>query len=547
MSDKIAQQVIHQWQREESDSGNTMNLYQQVGDHFFLRENNITTQNQPGKDKSLPVIDPTGKQAFQKMSAGLSAVIFPSGQYFCKLSPPHESSASPQAITYLNRATEILHSELFKPSCNFILEINESIMSWAGFGTCNIQSKWDKKKLQLTFRDWDVANFRFGLDENGFPNKCYIRWSYTAEQAYDLWGDKAGEKVVDAATKDDGKRSQEKFWFIWRIQPRRERNASLKDVMNYAFEEVVVNETEKVKVDESGYEDFPCHIARWLTSSQEKWGYGQGCSALSADKELQTIAKQFNLCAELWNNPPRQTLQSFEGTPKVHPGANNIVMEVDSIRALDRNMNGNFPYSKDYLQFKQEALRDYFYVKVFAPLDNLPGDRRTTVEIIERVKAGYMQLVLPVTRFYIECLTPLVERSVMLLLRNYRIPPPPPELEGFSVEYLGRLALALQEQQADALQRFAQFSMGMEQVVPNFTVDTINTDRAGRSMATVFGVKESDLNTEEEKAAIRQKREQEMQQAKLMEAAQAAGSAYKDASGAAEDGSPAEQLMAGAE
>jgi len=471
--------------------------------------------------------------------------VIPSGQYFFRLSPEEDGiPVSESARSYLAYATQIAHAQIFKS--NFVLQFNEFLMSWIGFGTGNLESRWDKRKQQLSFMDWDVANYRFGTDSDGNPNRCLIRWSYTAEQAYDLWGDKAGPKVVRCATEDDGKKSQDKFWFIWRRRTRKGRDVTLSDVLNFPIEEIVVNESEKVVVHEDGYRHFPNHIARWLLSSQEKWGRGQGTFALSADKELQVQKRALNLCAAMHNTPPYQTLQSFEGTPKIYPGANNTVMEANSISALDGALRGQFPISKDTLEMTREILHRAFYVKVFAPLDNLPGDRRTTVEIIERVKAGYMRIILPVMRLYSECLTPLIERCVLLLLENRIIPSPPAELRTFKVDYLGKLALALQEQQADALQRYAQFSFGMEQVVPNFTSDNINIDRAGRRMATTFGVNESDLNTEEEREAIRAERLQKQQMQESLMAAQASAKAYKDGSGSAEEGSPAEKMMSGA-
>jgi hypothetical protein len=542
-TDNKALEVIQDWQREDSDSGVTMSLYQQVADHFMQRESSITVQRTPGEDKSLPIIDPTGRIAFQKMCAGLSAVMFPTGQYFCRLAPETSGDHNARAISYLNLATEIFHTEIFKPSCNFILEINETIMSWAGFGTGCVYSEWNNDLLTLNFKDWDVSNFRFGLDARGFPNRCLIRWQYTAQQAVELFGENAGPQVIEASK--DTKRSQEKFWFLWRIRPRRDRNFQYSDRQNYAYEKICVNEKEKCIVEEGGYREFPYHIARWLTTSAEKWGYGQAVYGLSADKELQQQKRSLMLCADLANNPPRQTLSSFEGPPKVYPGANNIVNELNSIAALDRNLQGSFPITKDTLEMTKQDLRNIFFDKVFAPLDELTGDRRTRLEIAERIKAGYQQLVLPVTRFYNECLTPLVERCVLLLLRNYRIPPPPPELRGFKVEYLGRLALALKEQHADALQRYVEFAALMEQVAPNFTTDTINIDRAGRNMATTFGVSESDLNTPDEREAIRAKRQQQLEQQQAMMAAQAASQAIKDTSKTPEDGSPAQQMLQG--
>lgn len=520
-----------------------MSLYQQIANHFYPRNNSITSTSTAGEDKSLPIIDPTGIQDAQDMAAGMSAVVLPAGQYFCRLVAGQDEQNDVESVrSYLARATQILHQQIYKS--NFVEKFNEWVMQLITFGTGNIKSEFDVDTLQLRYQNWSVGNFRFGVDSYGRANKCLIRWKYTAQQAFDLFGYDAGEEIVKKL--DDPKARQEKYPFVFCVRPRRDRAGGLQSNMAYPFEEVVVNEREKRVVAEGGYEHFPHHIVRWLTGDDgEKWGYGQGAVALSSSKELQRQRKALLLCADLQNNPPRQTLASFEGAPKVYPGANNRVMELNSIQALDQRLGGNFPITRETIEMTKEDIHKAFYVKVFAPLDGLPGDRRTTVEIIERVKAGYMRLVQPVTRLYNEGLTPLIERSVLMLLKYRILPPPPPELQEFKVEYLGRLALALQEQQTDALMRFSQFSMQMEQVIPHFTEDNINVDRAGRRMATTFGVNEGDLTTEEERAAIREQRAQREQQQMALMAAQAAGSAYKDGSKAPEAGSPAETLMAG--
>lgn len=544
MSDERAMQTVQEWNRLDAESATTMNLYQSVADHFFLRENNIVNVTAPGLDKSLPVLDPTGMLDLQDMAAGMSAVVFPAGQYFCRLAPQNAALSNNWEVThYLNSLTEILHQELFKSECNFLLEFNEFLTSLIGFGTGNIYSEWDADNLRLNFKDWDVANYRFTVDASGKPNGCIIKWNYTAAQAFAKWGNACGEKVTQAA--QDPAKAQTKYPFYFHCY-KRSRFQPMRGNRNYPWGTLVVSGLDQTIVEESGYESMPYHITRWTTSSQEIWGRGQGTVALSADRELQRQKRALLLNADLTNNPPRETLSSFEGAPKVYPGANNMVMERDSIRALTQ-FTGNFPVTKDTVLMQQEILHRCFYVKVFAPLDNLPGDRRTTVEIIERVKSGYMRLVLPTMRLYNECLTPLVERCVQLLMKNgvviNQIGYPPAELRGFKVEHLGRLALALQEQQADALQRFGQFALTMEQAVPNFFRDTINTDRAARRMATVFGVNEGDLNTPEERDAIRGERQQAESAQMAMMAAQAAGKAYKDGSKAAEPNSPADQIM----
>jgi hypothetical protein len=250
-------------------------------------------------------------------------------------------------------------------------------------------------------------------------------------------------------------------------------------------------------------------------------------------------------------NPPREVLDNFEGQLKIMPGAINRCSQLNSSRPMEFGSDQAFQGVERQIAMKQEEVHKAFYVKAISPLDDLPGDRRTTVEIIERVKQGYKRLVLPILRLYAELLTPVTERSVFLLIENGRIPHPKyeaPELmkNGFGIEYMGEMALALRDKQARGFQQFAQFAALMNQAFPgiNQPSDNINPDRATRRMGRAFGINEDDFTTEEERQAIRQQRQQEVQQQKAAMATQVASAAYKDTSAKAEEGSPAESAMA---
>jgi hypothetical protein len=103
-----------------------------------------------------------------------------------------------------------------------------------------------------------------------------------------------------------------------------------------------------------------------------------------------------------WVNPPREVLESFEGDVDVTPNANNWVQEIGSIKAIDDGLRGNFPIGKDILEMQRQLVKDAFFSNAFAPLTDLTGDRRTTLEIRQRrsgksvlLSAGYRANYLP--------------------------------------------------------------------------------------------------------------------------------------------------------
>lgn len=539
MADDKAKGIIKEQEREETKAANFRNLYQEVADHMLPRENQIIGVRTPGEDKSQQIFDPTAMLDLQDMASGLSAAFFPPGETAFGLTVKNREIANKDNIKrYLASASEITHEELF--ASNFMLQLNETLSSLIGFGTGNLFSEW---KLSLNFKDWDVSFYVIKENSSGLIDTVIIKFPLTARQAIQEFGDDAGEKVLEDSKNPE--RSEIKYDFIHRISPRKERNENFTDSLNMPIESIFVNVKEQHTIEEGGFEEMPSAVARWKKSSNEVWGRGQGTVALSIVKTLQQMYSDFIECGNKWNNPPRQSLSgAVEGQIDVRPGANNIVTQIDAIKALDQGVRGNFPITKDMLEFVQNIVHRIFFVDVFAPLENLKGDRRTTLEIRERIKQTVKKLASPLYRLQSELFTPIIKRSVLLLIRNGVIPPPPPELQGqdFDIEYVSIFALALRDQQSIAFQQFAALVAELDPVFPG-AKDTLNMDRALPDIAYTFGLKTDHLSTPEEIQEAREIRLAALEAQRVLEAAQVGSQAYGQVTKSPESGSPAEQLL----
>ena len=501
------------------------------------RENQIIGVRTPGEDKSLQVFDPTAMLDLQDMVSGLSAAFFPPGELAFGLTVRNRELAE-RHKRYLALASQITHDELF--ASNFMLQLNETLSSLIGFGTGNLYSEWD---AGLNFKDWDVSFYVFKQNSAGLVDTVIVKYLLTARQAVQEFGDKAGEKVLEDVKKSET--DSNRFVFIHRVGPRKERNQRFTDNLNMPFESIYVNKEEQFVAEEGGFEELPYAVPRWKKSSNEKYGRGQGTIALSVSKELQQLHADFIECGNKWNNPPREILQNaVEGQVDVRPGAANLVSQMGSIKSLEQGMLGNFPITKESLEFLQGIIHRIFFVDVFAPLANLPGDRRTTVEIRERVKQAMKKLAGPIYRLQSELFTPVITRSVLILIRNGVIPYPPPELEGqgFGIEYISELALAMRDQQSQAFMQFANLVATLDPVFPG-AKDIINIDRALPDVGFSFGMKVEHLSTEDEITAAREARQAELERQQALEMAQAAAQGYGQTTKAGEAGSPAGELM----
>ncbi len=538
MSERI-EKLIMLFGSEEAKAANYRNLCQDAADLDFPRENQITRREAPGTERTDEIVDTTGVMASMEMASGLSQNLVPPGQKFFTLLTPDESVNKIEDVRrFLNSLTDITHEALF--TSNFLLQLNETLRSLAVFGTGCLFSTFD---LGLNFMDYDIANYVIMENSRRRVDAIFVKFCYTATQAFEKWGNNAGESVLRAL--ENIKTQGQLFEFLHYVAPRDFPKSSLTDNLNMPFESIYISLKDKVSVEEGGFEDFPYHVVRWSKSSNEIWGRGQGIFSLPDVRMLQWMKAGLIECANKHNDPALLVNEAFEGEVRVGPGGINYVNDItNSIRAI-KEAQGNFPITKDMLEMQQEVVKKDFFNDVFVRLGNLTGDRRTTLEIRELIAEGLQRLGPPIGRINEELFTPLINRSAFLLLNNGRVPfPIPPELDGqnLKIEYIGRLALELKSHQARAAQQWLTDIGELVQIFPEAR-DIVNVDSAVKRRGETLGVHIDDINTDEVIAAKRQARQEAIQQQQALEMAQAAGKTYKDASGAAEAGSPAGELM----
>lgn len=536
MPDERAQTILREFEKEEGKAANFRNLYQEAADYIFPRENQINSISSPGEKKTDHLTDTTAVMASIEMASGLSQNLVPPGQRFFVIRASLRALNEIEAVKqYLGEATEIVHEQLY--GSNFMLQLNETLRSLCVFGTANLFSEFT---TFLNFRDYDIGQYIILENSKGRVDTMYMKFSYTARQAYQEWKDNVGEKVIEAL-KD---KPNDLFEFLHVVQPREDRKPGLSDNLNMPYESLYINIKEKMFVDEGGFPEFPYAVPRWTKASNEVFGRGQGTFLLPDIKLLQVIKRDLVECADKHNRPPLEILQSFEGDVDMGPHGRNIVAELGSVRAIDRNAQGNFPITKDILEMQQELVRKGFYNDVFVLLTNLKGDRRPVEHIRALIAEGLQRIGPPIGRINEELFNPCITRVILLLLRNGQLPPMPPELEGqsFKLEYVSRLALELRSQQAQGLVRWVSIGAEMEAVFPGVT-DNVDFDTAYRDLGAGYGVNVEHIASLEDVQAKREARAKQLQQQQMMEALETAGKVYPGSTKSPEAGSPAEALL----
>jgi len=534
------EEIIDLRNRELSAQGNIRSLWQDTADKLYPYVS-ITSEYAEGSSRTDDIFDQTPMLDAEDMVSGLKQILLPSGQVFFAIKVGTNNDLPDNVQRYISMLTEVAHDQIF--NSNFITEFDEVLRSLIIFGPASLYSEWTPKD-GLNYRNAVIGTFQFLENSKKRVDGIIITVQYTPRQAIQEFGEDVGEEVVKASK--DPKKNNDKFEFIYLIRPREVINPNLSKSVssNMAWEETVVNVKEKKTVLESGYPQFPYHSARWKRPANEKHGRGIGTEIMPQIKVLERMNRDFNEVGNKWANPARETLESFEGPYRTFPGADNRVLELPTSRAIDQGLNGNFNITVESLKMQREVVDRAFFKNAFSPLEDLTGDRRTTLEIRERIRQTWPKIGPPVARIWQELMVGMVERSILLLIRNGVVPPPPAELEGvnFGLEFVGPFALELRSMQSKAFQEWALIVGELEQVFPGAT-DNVDADDAIMRMGRTLGVNTEDMASEEQRNEKRQARAQKEQQQLALQAAQVGGQAYGQTTGAPEEGSPAGALM----
>lgn len=539
MANDRAIELLAVFDKTWGDDTNFRSIYQEVADVMFPRENQITVTRTHGEPVGRHIIDPIGITSSIDNASGLSINLFPPGDKFYNILMSDPELNNIDAVKRkLGQITEISHEK--RANSNFMLQANETIRSLATLGTGNMFSDWIPG-VGLNYKDYDIGMYTFLENEQGLVDTMMIEFPFTAKQAFQKWGDNAGETVLKKMK--DAKTHSFELKFVWIVQPRDLAKQTGDESTAMPFESVFITRTDNDFVEESGFPEFPFQVPRWTKSSNEKWGRGIGTFAVGVVNALQTEKADLIECGNLHNNPPKEVLEAFEGEVRVSPGDLNFVLERGTITAIQQQALGNFVITKDIIEMDHQIVRKMFFLDAFNQLEQLKGDRRNELEIRARLSEGLRKLVMPVGRIQTEWLTGLVIRDINLLQRNGELGEMPPEMEGksFKVEYVGRLALELQAAQSTGWLRWVQEGAEIENVIPG-TLDNVDIDSGYRRRGITLGVSVDDMASKDEVTAKREARALKEQQRLEMEAAQLAGQLNQGLSKAPESGSPAEAI-----
>jgi len=379
----------------------------------------------------------------------------------------------------------------------------------------------------VRFYTRDIAEIYLCENEKEKIDTVYRKFSLTAKQAYEKWGEQAGEKVKGFMEKKD---YDKPVVFIHCVSPRHERDISKDNDLNMPWESVYIEVSKKHVVSESGYLEFPYFTPRFNKNSNEVWGSSPGMVSYSDIKMLNDIVKVTIRAAQKVVDPPVVLPHDGFLLPiKYGPGALNFRIKGRPDDKIEPLVTGQkIEIGLEIINDYRNLIKKNYFVDLFLLLADPARKDMTATEVMQRVEEKMLILAPVLGRLMNEFLDPLINRTFAILWRQGKIAQPPAQLQEvpYQIEYISPLARSQKLDQMKSINNFLQLIQNISVVKPD-VLDNVDEDEVVMEIQDLYGINPKFVRSREDVQKIRQARAEMIEKQNQMAMIQQGADALK--------------------
>jgi len=480
------EEIIKRVDRLDADRANYSTFWQDVAKYIVPRKAYITRSRTPGEKYAYDVYDSTAIQANLVLAAGLHSYLTnPNSRWFSLRVQDEELNKSAEVKEWLSDTEDRLFNVL--NASNFNQQIHELYLDMGAFGTACMYEEEDPND-GVRFYTRDIAEIYLCENEKEKVDTVYRKFTLTARQAHEKWGEKAGEVVKLFM---DKKQYDKTVTFIHCVTPRYERDISKESSANMPFESTYIEVSKKHTVSESGYLEFPYFTPRFNKNSNDVWGSSPGMVSYADIKMLNEIVKVVIRAAQKVVDPPIVLPHDGFLLPiKYGPGALNFRLKGNPTDKIEPLMSGQrIDIGLEIISDYRNLIKKNYFVDLFLLLADPARKDMTATEVMQRVEEKMLILAPVLGRLMNEFLDPLIQRTFNILWRQGRLMQPPAQLQDvpYQIEYISPLARSQKLDQMKSINNFLVLIQNIAQVKPD-VLDNVNEDEVVIEIQDLYGI-----------------------------------------------------------
>lgn len=537
MSSPSAKALIARYEALEAESRTWWKTHwSEISQYVLSNYDDVYNTQVPGeKKKNAKIFDTTAYQSLKLLASGLHSMLTnPSIPFFGLTTGIEELDTDEEVRDWLQKASNSMHAVL--NGSNFQTEIHETYIGLAGFGTSVTFIEEDKKD-KVRFNTKPI--YYCVVDEN--PQGVIDTVGHTFKWELRKIIKKFGRESLPSKFQEmslSASKLAEVFTVLHMVYPRDDikmfdDGAPLPGPKNMPFASVYILKDEGCIIEESGFNEFPFLVPRWLKLPGEKLGRSPTMDALPDIKMANAMAKTNIEAAQLGVRPPLQ--REDDGVNQLinyTPGAINLTRP-GSKGITPINTGVNPQMGEELMNVVHERIKQHYFLNQLQMATNNP--QMTATEVLQRTDESLRIMAPVLARQHNELLKPLVDRVFGIMLRNNLLPPKiPSKLQkvNIQVQYSSMIARAQKAVNAETVTRVLGLMGGLIQVKPDI-LDNLNTDETFIYVSEISGLPQKLLNGRDTTKKIRDGRVEAAKQQNQMEQAQVAADVAQKTSGIA--------------
>jgi Bacteriophage head to tail connecting protein. len=482
-----------------------------------------------GRNRAKDLLNGSAMRSARTLAAGLqSGVTSPARPWF-RLSVSDMELGDLESVRGYTDEVERRMMGIFARS-NLYNSLHSLYLELAGFATGAMMIVEDFR-TGIRCRTFTAGEYALGMGADLRVNTFARKLKMTTVQLVQEFGKVA---VPDEARRDYGAGMRlGRIWEVCQlIEPNEERDVRRKDNRNMEFRSVywVSGEDEPLRV--SGFREFPVVVPRWDVVANQAYGRGPGWEALGDVRQLQKLEEDGLVALAKMVNPP---MMAPDGVRHINVMPGGVTRYSDLASGGRAAIHPLYQIQPDlgslraYVGAKEQAIREAFYVDLFAMLSSYGGPQMTAQEVIERHEEKMIMLGPVLERLHAELLDPLIARVYEIMSRSGLLPEVPEELGGadLKVEYVSVLAQAQKMVAMRGIQDFMGFVGQVSGLSPE-VAERVDYGELVDRAAEALGVPKGIILGREEFEAKQAQAQQEAQMAQEMMMAKESAGIAKD-------------------
>lgn len=474
------------------------------------------------------VYDSTAIMAVQTLASSIhGSLTSPSFQWFDFRFRDDELNTKAEYKKWLQEATRRTYFAL--QDSNFNLEANECYTDLASFGNSIIVEEMEGDELDgntnIVFNAIPLKEAYFEEDHKGQICNFYRCLSWTSIKLREKFGEENLPDYVKADLDSEraGIKKYDVIFCIYKRKDAKDVDTSRilsPDARPYGYKYVMAKDCSLLKT--GGYYEMPSFIPRWRRNTSSKWGHSPAMASLPDILTLNELVELTLRSLEKVVDPAIMTTErGLLSDLDLASGGLTVVRSKDDVWPFESR--ARFDVADLQTEKLRSSIRSAFYVDQLE-LKESPAMTATEVQ----VRYELMQRLLGPTlgRLESDFLSPMLERTFMMLLRAGKLPDLPEGLQNaeLDIQYVGPLTSAQKIDQAAKAERWLQNMGGIAQIDPS-VLDIIDIDAIARGLADTLNIDAKYIRSSEKVNAIRKQKQQQQQEMMQLEQAKMAGDA----------------------